>query len=81
MNLADMRREYSRAAFDEANTSDDPLEQFQRWFSDAVRAELPEPNAMTLATADAAGRPSARIVLLKGTERGGFVFYTDFRSR
>ena len=81
MNLTDMRREYSLAAFDEANTNADPLEQFQRWFSDAARAGVPEPNAMTLATADAAGRPSARIVLLKGTEPGGFVFYTDFRSR
>lgn len=81
MNLAEMRREYSQAALDDANTTANPLEQFQRWFSDAARAELPEPNAMTLATADAQGRPSARIVLLKEIDANGFVFYTDYRSR
>ena len=81
MNLAEMRREYSRAAFDESSASEDPLEQFERWFSDATRAEVPEPNAMTLATADAQGRPSARIVLLKGVDAGSFVFYTHYRSR
>lgn len=81
MNLGDMRREYARAAFDESNAAADPVEQFRRWFSDASRAELPEPNAMTLATADAGGRPSARIVLLKGIDDLGFTFYTDYRSR
>jgi pyridoxamine 5'-phosphate oxidase len=81
MNLEDLRSEYSRAAFDESKAADDPVEQFRRWFSDASRAELPEPNAMTLATADANGRPSARIVLLKGIDDAGFLFYTDYRSR
>lgn len=81
MNLADMRRDYSRAVLDEANTVDDPVEQFERWFADAVRAEVPEPNAMTVATADATGRPSARIMLLKGVDAGSFVFYTHYRSR
>lgn len=81
MNLADLRRDYARATFDESNAAADPVEQFRRWFSDASRAEVPEPNAMTLATADPAGRPSARIVLLKGIDDLGFVFYTDYRSR
>ena len=81
MNLGDLRREYSRAEFDESNAATDPVEQFRRWFSDASRADVPEPNAMTLATADAQGRPSARIVLLKGIDDLGFTFYTDYRSR
>lgn len=76
-----MRREYSRAALDEASTDADPLEQFRAWFADTTHAELPEPNAMTLATADLNGRPSARIVLLKGIDNGAFVFYSDYRSR
>ena len=80
MNLGDLRREYSRAVFDDASAAADPVEQFRRWFSDASRAEVPEPNAMTLATADAEGRPSARIVLLKGIDDLGFTFYTDYRS-
>jgi pyridoxamine 5'-phosphate oxidase len=81
VNLAEMRREYSRAALDVTTMHGDPLEQFRGWFSDAARAEVPEPNAMTIATADAAGRPSARIVLLKGIDASGFLFYTDYRSR
>jgi pyridoxamine 5'-phosphate oxidase len=81
VNLQDIRRDYSRAALDEGAAAADPVEQFRRWFSEASRAELPEPNAMTLATADAAGRPSARIVLLKGIDDLGFLFYTDYRSR
>jgi pyridoxamine 5'-phosphate oxidase len=81
VNLGDLRREYSRAAFEESNAAADPVEQFRRWFSEASRAEVPEPNAMTLATADAGGRPSARIVLLKSIDDRGFTFYTDYRSR
>lgn len=81
MNLADMRREYSRAALDEASTGADPVVQFERWFAEAERSDVPEPNAMTLATADAHGRPNARIVLLKGVDAGSFVFYTHYRSR
>lgn len=76
-----MRREYLAAALDEATTAEEPLEQFRRWFADATRADIPEPNAMTLATADARGRPSARVVLLKDVNADGFVFYTDYRSR
>ncbi len=81
MNLADRRREYAKAALDDASVADDPFDQFRRWFDEAEAAELPEPHAMTLATADADGRPSARIVLLKGIDRESFVFYTSYRSR
>jgi len=76
-----MRNEYMRASLDEADAAADPLVQFQRWFDEAVRAELPTPNAMTLATAAADGAPGARIVLLKGADQRGFVFYTNYQSR
>ena len=80
-SLGDLRRQYATAALDESSLDDDPFAQFRRWFADAERAQLLEPNAMTLATADAAGRPSARVVLLKGIDARGFVFFTDYRSR
>ena len=70
-----------RAGLSESQADRDPLRQFESWLQDAVRARLPLPNAMTLATASAAGRPSARAVLLKGVDHGGFVFYTNYRSR
>ncbi|MGV3626307.1 MAG: pyridoxamine 5'-phosphate oxidase [Betaproteobacteria bacterium] len=76
-----MRNEYMRASLDEADAAADPLTQFQRWFDEAVRAELPTPNAMTLATVAADGAPGARIVLLKGADQRGFVFYTNYQSR
>ena len=81
MNIAEMRQEYMRAGFDEAQAASDPFQQFQSWFQDAVSSGLPMPNAMTLATADASSRPTARAVLLKGFDAGGFVFYTNYRSR
>src|SRR5439155_6985972 len=81
MNIADLRQEYMRAGLAEADADRDPLRQFERWFEDALRARLPLPNAMTLATVGADGAPSARIVLLKGIEHGGFSFYTNYRSR
>ncbi len=81
MNLADLRREYALADLDLEDTAADPFTQFRAWYADAERAELLEPNAMTLATADATGRPSARVVLLKGMSEEGFVFFTDYRSR
>ena len=80
VNIADLRQEYMRSGLSESQADADPLRQFERWFEDALRARLPLPNAMTLATASA-GKPSARIVLLKGIEREGFVFYTNYRSR
>jgi pyridoxamine 5'-phosphate oxidase len=81
MSIADLRREYARARLDEREVDPDPLTQFRKWFDDAERADLPEPTAMTLATATPDGMPSARIVLLKGADAGGFTFFTDYRSR
>src|SRR5688572_20960570 len=81
MNIADMRQEYMRAGLSEAQADPDPLRQFERWFEDALRAGVPLPNAMTLATVTPSGAPSARIVLLKGVEGGAFLFYTNYLSR
>jgi pyridoxamine 5'-phosphate oxidase len=81
MNIADLRQEYMRAGLSEADAQRDPIRQFELWFKDALEARLPLPNAMTLATVDAAGKPAARVVLLKGIEDGGFVFYTSYASR
>lgn len=81
MNIADLRQEYMRSGLSEAQADADPIRQFQRWFEDALRAGVPLPNAMTLATVTPAGAPSARIVLLKGVERGHFLFYTNYLSR
>ncbi len=69
------------AGLSEAQAERDPIRQFENWFEDARRARLPLPNAMTLATVGRGGAPAARVVLLKGIERGGFVFYTNYRSR
>ncbi|HYN13421.1 MAG TPA: pyridoxamine 5'-phosphate oxidase [Burkholderiales bacterium] len=81
MKIADLRQEYMRAGLSEASADPDPILQFERWFDDALRARLSLPNAMTLATVSASGAPTARAVLLKGIDRGGFVFYTNYRSR
>lgn len=80
-SVADLRREYSRARLDESNVSPDPITEFARWFEEAVKAEVQEPNAMTLASVGSAGAPSARIVLLKGFDARGFIFFTDYRSQ
>jgi pyridoxamine 5'-phosphate oxidase len=81
MNIADLRLEYSRERLDETSVAADPFRQFTRWFTEAQDAALREPNVMTLATASEHGVPSARIVLLKGFDERGFVFFTDYRSR
>ena len=81
VDLAELRTEYKRASLDERDVAQDPFAQFGAWFSDAHNAGVPEPNAMTLATADASGRPAARIVLLKEVDGRGFVFYTNYDSR
>jgi pyridoxamine 5'-phosphate oxidase len=80
-DIASLRRDYALATFDESDAADDPIEQFRRWFDDARRASVDEPNAMTLATADPSGFPSARTVLLKGFDHHGFVFFTNYESR
>jgi len=81
MNVAELRQEYMRAGLSEVDADRDPVRQFEHWLEDALRARLPLPNAATLATVSEAGTPAARAVLLKGVERGGFVFYTNYRSR
>ncbi len=81
VSVADLRRDYQLAALDETSVNRDPIEQFQTWFEAAVSAKMPEPNAMTLATVDREGMPSARVVLLKGFDSRGFVFYTNYESR
>ncbi|MGH7515885.1 MAG: pyridoxamine 5'-phosphate oxidase [Gemmatimonadales bacterium] len=81
MSISDLRREYAAARLDESEVDPDPIRQFARWYDDAHRAELLEPDAMTLATATPDGEPSARIVLLKGADERGFAFFTDYRSR
>ena len=81
MNIADLRREYQRAALSETEVDPDPMRQFDRWLKQAMEAALPEPTAMTLATVDGDGRPDARIVLLKGAGPAGFVFFTNYSSR
>ena len=82
MSLRDMRREYEREGLDERDVLDDPIAQFQRWFDEAADTPaIEDPNAMLLATADAEGRPTGRIVLLKDVDDGGFVFYTNYESR
>jgi pyridoxamine 5'-phosphate oxidase len=81
MSIADLRRDYALHGLSEADVDPDPFTQFQTWFDQAVAARVPEPNAMTLATVAADGRPSARIVLLKGLDNRGLVFYTNYESR
>jgi pyridoxamine 5'-phosphate oxidase len=81
MSSANLRSEYSFNGLDVANSDPNPFTQFRAWFDQALAAQVPEPNAMTLATANALGRPSARMVLLKGFDEAGFVFYTNYESR
>ncbi len=80
MKLADIRKDYKLASLDESDVLPSPFAQFDRWFADALKAEVQEPNAMTLATCDAQHRPSARIVLIKGIDERGLVFYTNYQS-
>ena len=81
LDASKLGREYTRAGLNEADADPDPIKQFETWFEEALNAGLHEPNAMTLATATPDGRPSARIVLLKGYDERGFVFYTNYEGR
>lgn len=81
MSIADLRQVYDKSILLESTLATSPLDQFSRWFDEAIKADVIEPNAMTLATADAQGRPSARIVLLKGLDERGPVFFTNYQSR
>lgn len=79
-SIADLRKDYTRETLNETEIDPNPFHQFQRWFDQAVKAELPEPNAMTLATATKEGIPAARIVLLKAVDDRGFTFFTNYNS-
>jgi pyridoxamine 5'-phosphate oxidase len=81
MSIADLRQSYEKGILLEQDAKASPFEQFGLWFEQALEQNVPEPTTMTLATADAQGRPSARIVLLKGFDEAGFVFYTNYNSR
>jgi pyridoxamine 5'-phosphate oxidase len=80
LDIAQLRTDYQMAAFDEGQALTDPLEQFRKWLAEAVQSQLPEPNALTLATVAPDGRPSARVVLLKGLD-SGMIFFTNYDSR
>ncbi|MCB6184243.1 pyridoxamine 5'-phosphate oxidase [Leeia sp. TBRC 13508] len=79
--LADIRKDYSRQELSPEDCASDPISQFEKWLQEAMSAEVPEPTAMNVATVGADGRPSSRIVLLKGVENGQFQFYTNYSSR
>ena len=80
-DIADLRKEYIRGGLKEDHAHPNPIDQFRKWFEEALAANLHEPNAMTLATASSDGRPSARVVLLKGFDERGLVFYTNYEGR
>jgi len=80
-DIAHLRKSYERAELDESASKADPMEQFGLWFQQALDGKLPEPNAMTLATVGADGRPSTRVVLIKAYDSRGIVFYTNYESR
>ncbi len=81
MDITALRKSYEKAELDEAASAADPLAQFQLWFDQALAAQVPEPNAMTLATVGPQGRPSTRVVLIKGFDARGIVWYTNYQSR
>jgi pyridoxamine 5'-phosphate oxidase len=81
VTLADLRKDYTLAGLNEKDLARDPYRQFDKWFQEAEAAKLPEPNAMTLCTSTREGRPSGRIVLLKGIDGRGFVFFSNYESR
>ncbi|QDL06545.1 pyridoxamine 5'-phosphate oxidase [Brasilonema octagenarum UFV-E1] len=78
--IADLRKDYTLQSLSEKDVNSNPFIQFRQWFDQALAAQLPEPNAMTVATATVNGQPSARIVLLKGFDERGFIFYTNYNS-
>lgn len=80
ISVADLRRNYCLGSLDGADVDPDPIRQFARWFEEAVRAEVTEPNAMSVATVTAEGRPRARVLLLKGFDARGFTFFTNYAS-
>lgn len=81
MSIADLRKDYSRASLSEQEVFPNPIDQFSKWFSEALAAEVPEANAMSVSTVDAGGRPSSRILLIKDVDQRGFTFFTNYDSR
>ncbi|MES2103442.1 MAG: pyridoxamine 5'-phosphate oxidase [Pseudomonadota bacterium] len=81
MSLANLRKDYKQATLSETEVDSNPILQFSRWYDQATKAGVPEPNAMSLATASSTGRPSSRIVLIKGFDQHGFCWYTNYDSR
>ena len=81
MNIADLRKSYEKAELSEDASASDPLKQFERWLNEAIQSEVPEPNAMTVATVASNMRPSTRMVLIKGYDERGIVWYTNYDSR
>ena len=81
MNIADLRKSYEKAELSEDASAADPLKQFERWLNEAIHSEVPEPNAMTVATVASNMRPSTRVVLIKGYDERGIVWYTNYNSR
>ncbi|HVK93946.1 MAG TPA: pyridoxamine 5'-phosphate oxidase [Noviherbaspirillum sp.] len=81
MSIADLRKEYSRASLSEADVHPNPIEQFSTWFGEAIAAQVPEANAMSVSTVGADGRPSSRILLIKEFDQRGFTFFTNYESR
>ncbi|MBK9257898.1 MAG: pyridoxamine 5'-phosphate oxidase [Saprospiraceae bacterium] len=79
--ISELRQEYKKHSLDESTVNSDALVQFSIWFTEAVEAKVPEPNAFTLSTSDLKGRPSARVLLLKGLEKGGLTYFTNYLSR
>ncbi|MDQ3073916.1 MAG: pyridoxamine 5'-phosphate oxidase [Bacteroidota bacterium] len=79
--ITHLRKEYARASLDESTVNSNPIDQFILWFEEALNANVLEPNALSLATATTDGKPSSRIVLLKGVSESGFTFYTNYQSR
>ncbi|WP_151636622.1 pyridoxamine 5'-phosphate oxidase [Noviherbaspirillum aerium] len=81
MSIADLRKDYSRASLSEQDVFPNPIDQFSKWFAEALAAEVPEANAMSVSTVDANGRPSSRILLIKDVDERGFTFFTNYESR
>jgi len=81
ISISDIRKEYTKETLEASSVSADPIHQFQKWFDESLRAEVLEPNAMTLSTVTESGRPSARIVLLKGIDQGKLLFFTNYQSQ
>ena len=81
MSIADLRKEYSHASLAESDVDPNPIAQFSRWFDEAIRAQVPEANAMGVATVAPNGRPSSRILLIKEFDERGFTWYTNYESR